>query len=455
MMPLATWLVHGGSQVVKVLQHMEKAAGGKKLTGFTFKCVEALVVPADFQQLTSEMLDESKKATASRLRNISRRLLRSRWWEWVLLNPNVPIESIHQSRSMHPLPLGWLQGCCFSVRGIIQGSSAVFTCRMLCSHGFPSAYPLFCFSGHSSVAGKPVPRLSAFHPAYPFCCITGTLTEVPAIEAMLHKPEDIRVSTGRWVWSDTEPFPPAHMIKSLPIFTEVNYQNVRDRLCRPMVQPTVTVGGQYVTVDVHDLSHLKTSAAVEGYPAPPPTTLLPGGARAGAESSSDQAAAGKKKGDVVEGLIHVVQMRPNSPVPQELQGLDYRLVLVELSGDNQSVRSNPLVVKAMQAGADCLVVGEMLAVREWMNELESMSTTNWQRYAFNIHEPESGGGGGEYLFSNVSVLLVRKWRISDFKVSPASCPAEATVHQCTSFSCIVSHCISTKLHLDWLEQALI
>lgn len=102
MMPMVNWLLQSGSDAVEVLKRMERAVGTKRLTPHTFKVLEPLVVPEDLRNLTTEMMDETKKPTASRLRNLVKRLLRARWWNWILMNPNVPHENVHESRRMRP-----------------------------------------------------------------------------------------------------------------------------------------------------------------------------------------------------------------------------------------------------------------------------------------------------------------------------------------------------------------
>jgi hypothetical protein len=96
MQPLAQWLVICGDEAAKVVERMESVA--RKVTPYTFKPLEQVVVPADWQELARAMLDDGAKATAQRLRDQATAVLRRRWWTWILLHPKAPEDDIHPTR---------------------------------------------------------------------------------------------------------------------------------------------------------------------------------------------------------------------------------------------------------------------------------------------------------------------------------------------------------------------
>ena len=66
--------------------------------------MEALRDPEDFHELVRVMGDDRSKATVSRMKSECCRILRSRWWKWVLEHPLLGPEDIHQSKSVAPSP---------------------------------------------------------------------------------------------------------------------------------------------------------------------------------------------------------------------------------------------------------------------------------------------------------------------------------------------------------------
>ena len=82
---------------------------------------------------------------------------------------------------------------------------------------------------------------------------SGTLAEVPALEAALVKRDDMKVpmSGVSWRWSEKEKFPPLAQVKKSPLWSADKYEQVRNRLRQPIPMPTVLLGGKFVTLDLH------------------------------------------------------------------------------------------------------------------------------------------------------------------------------------------------------------
>ena len=76
----------------------------KEGAGCAFKVMEALRDPEDFHELVRVMGDDRSKATVSRMKSECCRILRSRWWKWVLEHPLLGPDDIHQSKSVPPSP---------------------------------------------------------------------------------------------------------------------------------------------------------------------------------------------------------------------------------------------------------------------------------------------------------------------------------------------------------------
>lgn len=95
----AEFVTQCGQQCISVLERLEKQG---KITGYSLKALEPLVVPEDWTRVASMMLMEEHKCTVSRLREVATSVIRERWWTWILLHPELTEVYIHPSRSMYP-----------------------------------------------------------------------------------------------------------------------------------------------------------------------------------------------------------------------------------------------------------------------------------------------------------------------------------------------------------------
>ena len=108
MHPLADWVVHCGAEVVKAIALMQKrgvgAEGERKLLGpNVFRKLEAIYVPDDFHKLLLAMTNEAIPQNAARLNSEATKIIRARWWTWLLLHPGLDAKYIHADRSMPPV----------------------------------------------------------------------------------------------------------------------------------------------------------------------------------------------------------------------------------------------------------------------------------------------------------------------------------------------------------------
>ena len=100
MAPLAEWVLVCGEDVVEAVRLLEQkpAGGDKKITHNSFRCLESMYDPSDFRELAVVMRDESVKQTPSRLRSEATRIIRNRWWSWILTHPQLKSTHIHPDR---------------------------------------------------------------------------------------------------------------------------------------------------------------------------------------------------------------------------------------------------------------------------------------------------------------------------------------------------------------------
>lgn len=97
MLNLGKWLLHSGHEVVHIVGTMEK--GSSQLGPGSFKFLEPLKVPEDFQILT-DAVRNLDHLPVQRLKKEAEQIHRRRLWQWLLQHPDIPEHIIHPSRSM-------------------------------------------------------------------------------------------------------------------------------------------------------------------------------------------------------------------------------------------------------------------------------------------------------------------------------------------------------------------
>lgn len=120
-------------KIVNMLKVMEREA--KPVPG-SFKVVEQLSHPEDYQKLVNNYMEENKR-TVEKVRWHTERIVRERWWRWTLLHPDLGPDRIHPSRSMpSPPSLSYLLQ--LSSRGRVSHVSMML-CVVITTHSsFPS-----------------------------------------------------------------------------------------------------------------------------------------------------------------------------------------------------------------------------------------------------------------------------------------------------------------------------
>ena len=134
---LANYVLVCGERGLRSLEALEQSM---HLSPSTFRALEGLIVPADFEEVMKE-LEKLEKPTPSALREVATRVMSDRWIEWAILHPEIGSELIHPSRSMCPHPAHTLPTpmAVVSVNRCVRNSS----CHM-CHYPASSCYLVMC-----------------------------------------------------------------------------------------------------------------------------------------------------------------------------------------------------------------------------------------------------------------------------------------------------------------------
>lgn len=79
---------------------------------------------------------------------------------------------------------------------------------------------------------------------------TETTGEIKPLEVVLRNRADIFVRVGTWRWSETSTWPPLHTVLKTPLWCDPKYDTIRERLKVAAPTPSLTVGGEFITVNV-------------------------------------------------------------------------------------------------------------------------------------------------------------------------------------------------------------
>ena len=95
----ASLVMATGERGLTLLSEMQRLA---KVTAGGLRCLEAVVVPADYHRIVSLMDPDVAKPTAQRLKAVTNDVLMERWWRWCLLHPLLDATRVHPTRSVFP-----------------------------------------------------------------------------------------------------------------------------------------------------------------------------------------------------------------------------------------------------------------------------------------------------------------------------------------------------------------
>ena len=86
-----------GYKAVQLMQNMEE---NDRVLPLTFKAMEAVIDPADYEQIIADMDPELGHPLAAKLKAVTMSVLRRRWWHWLILHPAIKEDRLHPSRSV-------------------------------------------------------------------------------------------------------------------------------------------------------------------------------------------------------------------------------------------------------------------------------------------------------------------------------------------------------------------
>ena len=210
-----------------------------------------------------------------------------------------------------------------------------------------------------------------------------------AIEAQLRRQDDVKVLCGHWAWSEEQPYPKLEQVLKAPLWRLDDYQALRWRLTQPAIDPTVTVGGTFATVE------LTPAGAAPSQVVPLDT----------ADSSTTQTAEGKPA-----SLVHVFAIGQATPVPKEMVELSLAVLFFEVERQFDAIP--PWVRRAIATNVPVVLVGAEWLVQDFVAAVEnSFKSERMHRYPIRLHSP-STGIGEDYAFSEDAILVLRRVPLS-------------------------------------------
>ena len=94
---VADLVLIAGKRAINVMKAMEQ--GGTVIGAGTFRPLETLYDPADFESVLGQ-LELVKKPTTAKVKEVVASVAAARWWEWALLHPELGPDRVHPSRSV-------------------------------------------------------------------------------------------------------------------------------------------------------------------------------------------------------------------------------------------------------------------------------------------------------------------------------------------------------------------
>jgi hypothetical protein len=99
MVPATKFLQIVGDDAIETITVMQH--GHLAVTPGLMRCLESFAIPADYFEFASKVRGIEGKVTASLVKSIASDILRRRWWDWVILHPDLCKEGlVHPTRRM-------------------------------------------------------------------------------------------------------------------------------------------------------------------------------------------------------------------------------------------------------------------------------------------------------------------------------------------------------------------
>jgi hypothetical protein len=189
------------------------------------------------------------------------------------------------------------------------------------------------------------------------------------------------VLPGQWRWTAEAPFPPLDRVLKASLWTLDDYKNLRWRLSQPAVDPTVTMGGSFATVE------LVVRGAAPGEP--------------GLAVSSTQGPA-----EAPKGLLHVFPVAVTTGLPKEMAELPLAVLFVEL--DRQWDALPGWVRRCIATNVPVVLVGATWLVTDFTSSIRAeMLAERFFEYNISLHTPTSTVGE-DYRYGVDTICILRK-----------------------------------------------
>ena len=100
-----------GERALKIIRKLE-ANETRTISGYSFKALESVTMDEDYEKIIN-MTELEKKLNVGGFQNIVKKVVRQRWWIWVLQHPGLQPDRVHPSRGVASL-LPPFSACMFS-----------------------------------------------------------------------------------------------------------------------------------------------------------------------------------------------------------------------------------------------------------------------------------------------------------------------------------------------------
>lgn len=241
-----------------------------------------------------------------------------------------------------------------------------------------------------------------------FCSLAATAAEVKNLEIGLFRKDDIRVNVTNWVYDDSNPFPPINRVKNSTFWSDPKYFGLREKLSHKLAEPVVELGADFVTV----------MAGVDATYVP---FIEEPDSGVDDETAAEQVAAiaSQKPEETKEGLVHILPLASGDRVPDVIDKLTYKLVIIEcLEEDTTNVHT--MALRAIQRGADALICGPTLEVDDVCKRMEqTLSHIHVNIYWMRLYRPIQATTN--YKFTEFKLVMLKKEPLSHTVCDRSDC----------------------------------
>lgn len=216
--------------------------------------------------------------------------------------------------------------------------------------------------------------------------VAGSVGEVPALEATLTRRDDIKVSVGKWTWTESSPWPPIADIRSARIWKDECYAGLRERLQRQLPVPVLEENAEFVTIQQGNLLEVPGESLAER-----------------GERIKKQAA----EGGLRDGIVHILPMEVGDALPKSIGQLAVKMVIVEVPGDGHGLEGglHNFAISKIAAGAPAVLAGP----RRWTDTVvaqvqKDLAEEGLRQYPVQLFHPSKACPPYAYTWDEMVIL---------------------------------------------------